>query len=83
MEQKAVEIKSIEPIAVSVKEAAELIGICEKVMYQLTRRADFPRIKLGTRTIIPVEGLREWIHTNSGMVLEEQVQYEEKRSSRA
>lgn len=51
----------MEKLAVSVPEAAELLGMCPKTVYQLTRRADFPAFKAGNRTIISVEGLREWV----------------------
>lgn len=51
----------IEKLAVSVPEAAELLGMCPKTVYQLTRRQDFPAFKAGNRTIISVEGLREWV----------------------
>ena len=51
----------MEKLAVSVPEAAELLGMCPKTVYQLTRRQDFPAFKAGNRTIISVEGLREWV----------------------
>ena len=47
----------MERIAVSVAEAAEMLGMCPKTVYQLTRRADFPAFKAGNRTVISVEGL--------------------------
>ena len=51
----------MERIAVSVAEAAEMLGMCPKTVYQLTRRADFPAFKVGNRTVISVEGLQEWV----------------------
>ena len=42
----------MERIAVSVTEAAEMLGMCPKTVYQLTRRADFPAFKAGNRTVI-------------------------------
>lgn len=51
----------MEKLAISVPEAAELLGMCPKTVYQLTRRRDFPAFKAGNRTIISVEGLREWV----------------------
>ena len=54
-------MKTMEKIAISVPEAAELLGMCPKSVYQLTRRADFPAFKSGNRTIISVEGLRAWV----------------------
>lgn len=62
----------MEKIAISVSEAAEMLGMCPKTVYQLTRRADFPAFKAGNRTIISVEALREWVHkqaTGEGAVV--------------
>ena len=49
-----------EPLAVSAPEAARLLGVSKPTVYQLMNRADFPAFKIGTRTLISVEGLREW-----------------------
>ncbi len=51
----------MEKLALSVPEAAELLGMCPKSVYQLTRRRDFPSFKAGSRTVISAEGLREWV----------------------
>ena len=51
----------MERIAVTVAEAAEMLGMCQKTVYQLTKRADFPAFKAGNRTIISVEGLQAWV----------------------
>lgn len=51
----------MEKMALSVAEAAELLGLCPKSVYELTRREDFPAFKAGSRTIISAEGLREWV----------------------
>ena len=51
----------MEKIALSVTEAAELLGLCPKAVYKLTKRADFPAFKAGTRTVISAEGLRAWV----------------------
>ena len=51
----------LEPLAVSVSEAARLLGISRPTVYQYIGRDDFPSFKLGTRTLVSVEGLREWV----------------------
>ena len=51
----------MERIAVTVAEAAEMLGMCPKTVYQLTKRADFPAFKAGNRIIISVEGLQAWV----------------------
>lgn len=50
----------VEPVAVSIPEAALLLGICPKNMYALAASDGFPAIRLGKRILIPVDGLRDW-----------------------
>lgn len=51
----------LEPLAVSAAEAARLLGVSRPVVYKYIGRADFPAFKLGNRTLIYVDGLREWV----------------------
>ena len=51
----------LEPLAVSAGEAARMLGVSRPTVYQLMGREDFPSFKVGTRTLVSVEGLREWI----------------------
>ena len=51
----------LEPFAVSAPEAARLLGGSKPTVYQMMNREDFPAFKVGARTLISVEGLREWI----------------------
>ena len=51
----------LEPLAVSAPEAARLLGVSKPTVYQLMNRADFPAFKLGNRTLVSVDGLKEWI----------------------
>ena len=51
----------LEPLAVSAAEAARLLGVSRPTIYQYIGRADFPSFKLGNRTLIYVDGLREWV----------------------
>ena len=50
-----------EKLAYSSAEVAEVLGISRPMVYNLLKRIDFPSFKIGTRTLIPVDGLREWI----------------------
>ena len=52
---------NLRKLTLSVEETAQQLGICTKVAYQLTHRADFPTIKIGRRTRVSREGLREWV----------------------
>ena len=54
-------MSAVESLTMSVEEAAQQLGICTKIAYQLTHRADFPTIKIGRRTRVSREGLREWV----------------------
>lgn len=56
-------MSAIECLTMSVEEAAQQLGICTKIAYQLTHRADFPTIKIGRRTRVSREGLREWVRS--------------------
>ena len=56
----------VEPLAVSASKAAEMLGVSKPTVYQMMRRADFPAFKCGSRTLISVEGLREWVRSQAG-----------------
>ena len=51
----------MEPIAVTVQNAAKLLGISDRTLYDMTNMVGFPAFKIGNRTLISVEGLREWV----------------------
>jgi excisionase family DNA binding protein len=50
-----------EPIAVSVADAARMIGISRAAMYPIVMSGAIPSFCIGTRRLIPLSGLREWI----------------------
>ena len=51
----------MDKLAGSPAECAQLLGVSRPKVYDLIHRSDFPAFKLGTRTLISVEGLREWV----------------------
>ena len=51
----------LEPLAVSPAECARLLGISRPKVYTLINQNGFPSFKLGSRTLISVDGLRGWI----------------------
>lgn len=55
----------LEPLAVRPSEAARLVDVSRTTFYRWMHRADFPVIRLGGCTRIPVDGLREWIAKQS------------------
>lgn len=49
-------------IAVSVTEAAELLGVSRPAMYEILNRADCNAdFKLGARRMVSVKALQEWV----------------------
>ena len=54
-------VDRMEPLAVSAAEAARLLGVSRPTVYQYIRRQDFPSFKLGSRTLVSVDGLRAWV----------------------
>lgn len=51
----------LEPLAVSASEAARLLGVSRPTIYQYINQRGFPSFRLGGRTLVSVDGLREWI----------------------
>lgn len=45
----------------SAAETAEVLGVSRPVVYTLIKRNDFPCFKVGSRTLISADGLREWV----------------------
>lgn len=54
-------MNDVEQLAVSAAEAAKLLGVSKPTVYGLMSRSDFPSFKLGRRTLVSVEGLKNWI----------------------
>ena len=51
----------MQPLAVSAPEAARLLGVSKPVIYRYIHQDDFPSFKLGNRTLISVDGLKEGV----------------------
>ena len=49
------------PIAVSPDEAARLAGIGRTTLYAALAQGDLPSIKIGTRRLVRVDAIREWL----------------------
>ena len=48
-------------VALSVTEAAVLLGVSRPTIYQLMNREDFPSFRIGTRRLISRSGLERWV----------------------
>jgi len=54
-------MKANDKMAISIAEAAEIMGLSRPTVYQLIKRSDFPVFKIGKRTLISRSGLEAWI----------------------
>ena len=52
----------------SVVEAAAALGVSKTAMYQIIRTEGFPVIVLGSRRLIPIEGLKRWVEERAAIV---------------
>ena len=53
-------------LAISITEAAEMLGVCYNTMKTLVNRRDFPKIIAGRRRIlIPRDAFVEWVQSSS------------------
>lgn len=52
------------PIAVSPNEAARLAGVGRTTLYAALTKGDLKSIKIGTRRLIKVTAIHEWLHQN-------------------
>lgn len=57
---------SLQKLAYSVDEAAQVLGVSRGTIYSLIHRADFPALKVGNRQLISREGLAEWVRKQAG-----------------
>ena len=51
--------------ALSVEMAAEMLGISRSMGFKLIRRGELRSVKAGTRTLVPVAAVDEFIEQNS------------------
>lgn len=59
------------PIAISLSRAAELLGVSRPTVYQYATLPDFPAFKVGGRVLVSVDGLREWVNSRAGGIINE------------
>lgn len=59
--EKTEQLRKVDKLAVSMTEAAALLDISRPTLYQLSHSEGFPCFCIGTRRLVSVDGLREWI----------------------
>lgn len=50
-----------ERMTLSIEEAAVRLGISRALAYELVRRGELPRLRLGRRVVIPRKALEEFV----------------------
>mgnify|MGYP000583303593 CR=1 FL=1 len=58
-------MEEIERLAYSPTEAARALGVSRPTVYAMIRSQGLRTLKVGTRTLIPADGLREWLRQQS------------------
>lgn len=54
-----------EPLAVSLAEAATMIGVSHRMAWSLVSRGDLRVVRIGRRTIVPVSAIHELLAAGS------------------
>jgi excisionase family DNA binding protein len=52
-----------ERMTLSIEEAAVRLGISRALAYELVRRGELPRLRLGRRIVIPLKALEEFVES--------------------
>lgn len=54
-------------LTLSVTETAAALGVSRPTVYTLLHKRGFPAFKVGGRTLVSAEGLREWVAAQAGV----------------
>jgi excisionase family DNA binding protein len=74
----------MDKLIVSVPEAAELLGVSDDLVYELTERGDLPCIRLGRRKVIPRKAIESLVeHAITGFDSDAARTVTERRSTRS
>ena len=52
-------------LALSPREAAKALSVCEKTLYTMTKKYNIPVIRLGRAVRYPLDELKKWIERQS------------------
>jgi excisionase family DNA binding protein len=55
----------IPPLAVGASEAARMLGISTRTLWAMTNCGKLPYVKLGRRTLYPIDDLRAWLQAQT------------------
>lgn len=59
-------MRTIDRVTLSVAETAAALGVSRPTVYTLLHKRGFPAFKVGGRTLVSAEGLREWVASQAG-----------------
>lgn len=55
----------MDKLAYSITEAAHVLGVSRPTVYALIKQPGFPVFQVGGRRLVSVEGLRDWIRSQT------------------
>ena len=55
----------MDKLAYSLTETAQLLGVSRPTVYALIKQPGFPVFQIGGRKLVSVEGLRDWIRSQT------------------
>lgn len=55
-----------EKLAYSLTETAAVLGVSRPTVYALIKQPGFPVFRIGSRKLVSVDGLREWVLKEAG-----------------
>ena len=55
------------PLTLSAPEVSEVLGISRAAAYELVRSKGFPRMRIGTRILVPRDKFLQWIEDQTEM----------------
>jgi excisionase family DNA binding protein len=59
-------VPPIAPLLLTCREAARLLAVCEKTLWNLTRRGELPAVRIGGAKRYSLADLQAFIHTKKG-----------------
>jgi excisionase family DNA binding protein len=60
--EQPVQAEAIERIGVSVKIAAEMLGVSDRTVWNLAKKGKIHTVRIGTRVIFSVQSLRDFVN---------------------
>lgn len=59
------------PLTLKVEQVAEVLGVSRKVAYNLTKRRDFPAVRIGEKRLcVPRDRFLRWLNENADKPLD-------------